>query len=257
MIRSIVFIGAGNVATHMAMAVKAAGYDVTQIYSRSESSAATLAARIGCRYTTDKSSVDKADLYICSVKDDAIADAVRGINFGDSIVAHTAGSIPISVLEPYASNRAVLYPMQSFSKQKPIDWNLLTIYLETSDSSIEPDLRQLIDNMGSNCTLANSDKRRKLHIAAVLVSNFSNELYAMADRLLSEQGLDFRAMLPLIDETARKVHTMRPKEGQTGPAIRHDHKVQDSHMAMLNGIDRDIYALLSKAIEEEPEIIRK
>jgi hypothetical protein len=58
-------------------------------------------------------------------------------------------------------------------------------------------------------------------------------------------------MLPLVDETARKVHELAPRDAQTGPAVRGDQNVMQMQAAMLADKSdvKQIYELLSNDIQ--------
>lgn len=246
----VVIIGAGRVAWNLVPAIKSAGYKLLQIFSLHESSCKTLGEKNGVPYTSDKSQIKPADLYICCVKDDAIGDAVNGIDFGHGIVAHTAGSVEMDILQPFAKRYGVIYPMQSFSKERTVDFSNIPFYVEGCDKECRDELCKFAASLGSRVYDCNSLQRKKLHIAAVFASNFVNHMYAIADKLLTDEGLNFNELLPLIDETAAKVHLLRPNVAQTGPAARHDERILSAHIDCLEDMEKEIYRLLSQSIQK-------
>lgn len=248
--QSVVIIGAGRVAWNLVPAIAESGYRILTVYSLHEESCRQLGEKYGVPYTNDKHRIPPADLYICSVKDDAITDAVEGMDFGNGILVHTAGSVDMEVLKPFAGKYGVLYPLQSFSKQRRVDFSTLPFYVEACNEECLAELSGFARKMGSRVYPCNSVQRKKLHIAAVFASNFVNHMYALADKILTEEGLDFSELLPLIDETAAKVHSVRPQAAQTGPAVRHDAKILSSHIQCLDGYGKEIYTLVSKSIQD-------
>ena len=79
-----------------------------------------------------------------------------------------------------------------------------------------------------------------------------NHCYHLSACVLEQQGIPFKVMLPLIDETARKVHQLHPHDAQTGPAVRYDQNVIERQMAMIDDEKtRQIYELLSKSIHDK------
>ena len=117
--KRIVLIGAGNVATHLGVALKRAGQEVAQVYSRTEASASVLAERLGVPFTTSLDEVvSEADLYIVSVKDAVLQELLPSVVKGreGALFVHTAGSMPMDVWKGIAIRYGVLYPMQTFSK---------------------------------------------------------------------------------------------------------------------------------------------
>ena len=143
--------------------------------------------------------------------------------------------------------------MQSFSKQRAVDFSEVPFFVEADSQDGVSRLKKLAGLLGSKVYEASSEQRKYLHIAAVFASNFTNHMYALAARLLGKNQLSFSALLPLIDETARKVHELSPHEAQTGPALRYDENVINHHLHMLSDEPRlqEVYRLLSRSIHEE------
>ena len=251
----IVFIGAGNIATNLAKALYRNGFRIVQIFSRTEEAAKTLAQKVEAEYTTDLSKVTAhAQLYIVSLKDDAFLELLPQIteNKGDALLVHTAGSIPMSIWEGKASRYGVLYPMQTFSKGREIDFREVPFFIESNSSDDMELLKAIASVLSDRVYDANSEQRKSLHLAAVFTSNFTNHMYVLAAELLKKYHLPFDVMLPLIDETARKVHLLEPFCAQTGPAMRYDVNVINKHLDML--VDepemREIYRLISESIHQ-------
>lgn len=253
--KRVVLVGAGNVATHLGMALQQAGYEVLQVYSRTEASASALADQLKVPYTVSLEELSgEADLYIVSVKDAVLQSLLPSVVKGreGALFVHTAGSIPMNVWEGIAPRYGVLYPMQTFSKQRAVDFNSVSFFLEASSTEDLERLKTLASSLTPKVYEANSDQRMSLHVAAVFACNFTNHMYALCARLLDKYGMPFEAMLPLIDETARKVHQLAPKEAQTGPAVRRDENVMNKHLEIL-AEEPDLYGLyekISKSIQQ-------
>lgn len=245
----IVLIGSGNVASALAREL-----EITQCYARKENSAKEMAQLARCAYTTSLETVVKdADLYLISISDDAIEpfceELTRRIS-SHAIVAHTSGTMPIDAL--CAPRRAVFYPLQRFVKGKEVHFSEIPLLVEGSTKEVEETMVVLAKQHSERVETVSSDKRRELHIAAVLACNFTNHLYALAWRYLQEKGLSFDLMKPLIKECVEQVlqHKGDIAELQTGPAAREDHKTMDAHLAMLRDDEnlKNIYTILSKSI---------
>lgn len=250
---SIVFIGAGNLATNLAKALYCKGFRIVQVYSRTEESARTLAQAVEAAYTTDLSSVaGDARLYIVSLKDAAFVELLPQIVSGKkgALWVHTAGSIPMNIWEGQADRYGVFYPMQTFSKQRAVDFQDIPVFVESNSVEDIRFLKEIASALSERVYEATSEQRKSLHLAAVFTCNFTNHMYALASDLLKKYQLPFEVMLPLIDETARKVHELEPRLAQTGPAIRYDENVINSHLQMLADEPEmhEIYELISKNI---------
>ena len=256
---SIVFIGAGNLATNLAKALYDNGFRIIQVYSRTEESARALAQVVEATYTTDLSSVvTDAQLYIVSLKDAAFVQLLPEIvaRKENALWVHTAGSIPMDVWADKVNRYGVLYPMQTFSKQRVVDFQHIPIFVESNSEADTRFLKAVASVLSKQVYEATSEQRKNLHLAAVFTCNFTNHMYALAADLLEKYNLPFDVMLPLIDETARKVHELTPHEAQTGPAVRYDENVISNHLAML--VDspalQEIYKLMSKSIHEHHQL---
>lgn len=250
---SIVFIGAGNLATNLAKALYRKGFRIEQIYSRTEESARSLAQMVEAEYTTELSAVvEDAQLYIVSLKDAAFVQLLPEIVTGKSsaLWVHTAGSISMDVWEGQVERYGVFYPMQTFSKQREVDFRDIPIFVESHSEADTQLLKDIASALSERVYEATSEQRKSLHLAAVFTCNFTNHMYAMAAELLKKYQLPFEVMLPLIDETARKVHELAPHDVQTGPAVRYDENVINAHLQMLADEPemQKLYRLISENI---------
>lgn len=232
----ITLIGAGNLATNLGMALVKAGRSISQVYSRTMTSAEMLANQLGAQPTNDIDSVNNnADIYIVALKDSVVATLLPSLAKGreERLFVHTAGSLPAEIFKPYLQRYGVFYPMQTFSKSRIVDFKQIPCFIEADSPASLACIRQLAASLSDKVMELDSEKRRYVHLAAVFACNFSNLCYHLADKVLEMENIPFDVMLPLIDETARKVHEMSPAEAQTGPAIRYDRNVINAHLALL------------------------
>lgn len=250
----IVLIGAGNLATHLGKALHAAGHDMVQVFSRTMQSAETLASLLDAEPLTDMAQVrDDADVYIFSVKDSALEQLISQLCGGEKkVFLHTAGSMPMSVFRGKALHYGVLYPMQTFSKQREVDFSIIPCFIEANDEFALKQIEGLAGQISHRVFQLSSEDRKYLHLSAVFACNFANHCYAASQKLLQQHGIPFDVMLPLIDETAAKVHGMTPKEAQTGPAVRYDENVIGKQIQLLENQPyfQKIYDCMSKSIHE-------
>ncbi len=255
----VVLIGAGNLATNIGVALLNAGHNILQVYSRTKVSADTLADMIGCSSVSSIEEVcNDADIYIVAVKDSVISDILPALCSGekkDRVFVHTAGSIPMDVFDGHAAHFGVLYPMQTFSKARIVDFNSIPCFIEGNDDIALTTVRALADSISEKIYNLSSDDRKYLHLSAVFACNFVNHCYDIASEILASHNIPFDVMLPLIDETAKKVHILTPREAQTGPAVRYDKNVINSQMNLLadNADFQKIYMQISNGIHKMTE----
>ncbi|MDR2138623.1 MAG: DUF2520 domain-containing protein [Tannerella sp.] len=249
----VVFIGSGNVATHLSVAMQKAGYTIGQIYSRHETNARTLAGRLHCDWTAKTSEITStADLYVFAAKDDALPELLAQMPVNNALWIHTAGSIPMHVFKGYTTHYGVLYPLQTFSKNRNTDFRRVPCLIEALLPEDETRLHEIAVRLSDNVRTLSSEKRKFVHLAAVFACNFSNHMYVLAGKLVEEQGLSSNILLPLIDETAAKIHALSPSDAQTGPALRGDRKILEHHLALLSDpAMREMYQLISNHIYNE------
>jgi predicted short-subunit dehydrogenase-like oxidoreductase (DUF2520 family) len=247
----IVIIGAGNVATQLGIALHKEGYLISQVYSRTNKSATALAKKINAEAISDLKKLNTtATIYIIAVKDDAISKIAKQLKLKDKIIVHTSGSIPLEVLKNCSKNYGVFYPLQTFSKDKKVDFKNIPICIEANNKATLNTLTYFAKSISNNVQKANSEQRKVLHVAAVFACNFSNHLYSIANDILTQNKLSFDLLKPLIEETTDKIKNNLPAKMQTGPAIRGDKKTMNAHLKLLKR-DKElttIYTLLSKSI---------
>ena len=243
----VTLVGAGKLGTQLyAKLICIKKIQVLEWYNRSSKKNKTIE---GITITNDVKKLKQSDLYIIAVSDDSI-EKVSRILPKDSFVVHTSGCISINKINQ--NRRGVFYPIQTFSEGRNIDFSTISIGLESKRKNDYMILEKLADYLGANCIHINSDQRKQLHLAAVLVNNFPNYLYAEAEELCIEQGLSFELLKPLLHETVSKLGQLRPSEAQTGPAVRYDKKTIKQHLRLLNKPHiKSIYKLLTNEIQKK------
>lgn len=247
----IVLLGSGNVATHLGLALKKAGHHILQIWSRNHVNAKKLANKIDAQVAPQLSLINlAADLYILAVSDDAIQEVAKSLPIHHQLLVHTSGSTDLAILEGVSSKIGVLYPIQTFSKTKKIDFKKIPIAIEGNTTGVLQTLMILAKSLSGKVIEMNSIQRTTLHMAAIFACNFTNHLYHIADEILQKQDLSFDLLRPLIAETAEKVQKYNPSDVQTGPAIRGDQAILNKHIELLknNPSVLELYQNLSQRI---------
>lgn len=249
---NIVIIGTGNTATVLGKKFKEAGHRIVQVFGREASAASKLAYQFDTESTNYWSVIRKdADVYIVAVADDAIHDVAKHVRVPGKVVAHTAASVKKDILKPMSHHYGVFYPLQSLRKDMS-QLPEIPVFIDASDDVARKKLEQLAHSVSKEqVVLADDDKRAKIHVAAVLVGNFTNHLYKLAEDYCKKEGIDFKQLIPLIEETALRLKTISPSEAQTGPAIRHDEATINQHLVLLEKYPqlKLIYEVITKSIQ--------
>jgi predicted short-subunit dehydrogenase-like oxidoreductase (DUF2520 family) len=250
---NIIIIGTGNAATVLGKKFRKAGHRIIQVFGRDASAASKLAYQFDTESTNYWSVIRKdADFYLIAVADEAINEVAKHVNVPGKVVAHTAGSVKKDVLRNMSHHYGVFYPLQSLRKDAD-ELPDTPIFIDASDEVAKQKLEQLAQSISKEQVMvANYDVRSKMHIAAVFVSNFTNHLYKLAEDYCKKEGIDFKQLIPLIEETAFRLKTISPAQTQTGPAIRHDEPTIQKHLASL-----EKYPQLKKIYEVMTESIQK
>jgi len=247
----LTIIGSGNVATHVAAALKNAGHHIIQVYSRDAHNAALLAYHVKAEPVNDLNDINAdTGLFIIAVNDDAIESIAQALAVHNVPMVHTSGATPLSVLQKYSQNCGVFYPLQTFSKTREVDFRTVPLCLEASNDAVYPLITSLARDISNNVYDISSEQRKVLHLAAVFANNFPNYLYYAAQQIVEQHQMNFDMLRPLILETAQKVQQIPPQQAQTGPAVRDDQKTMAAHLALLpqNGDMHTLYELLSQLI---------
>jgi predicted short-subunit dehydrogenase-like oxidoreductase (DUF2520 family) len=248
----IVIIGTGNTSAILGKKLKEAGHSILQVYGRNSTAASILA------YELDSESINyqciinqQADIYILAVSDNAIEDVLSKLNLPKKLIVHTAGSVSLNALQPFSPHYGVFYPLQSLKKGVS-DSPDIPILIDANDEYTLNILETLAKSISTSVTVANDVNRLKLHLAAVFCNNFVNHIYHLIQKYCEEEGLDFRLLTPLIQETANRLKHNSPAHSQTGPAIRNDVNTLNKHLSLLNTHShlKELYELLTHSIQK-------
>ena len=247
------FIGAGNVAWHLAPAFDNAGFPVREVFSRNPENAKKLARRL---YEADVRkdldfSESECELFIISISDDSLEEVVQEVILPEkAIVAHTSGTQPLSVLGYLAaSGIGVFYPLQTFSKAKKVDLGAVPIFIEGEDPETVEYLENLASRFSRTVNRLSTADRKVLHLAAVFACNFTNHMFTISKNILENRGLEFEYLHPLITETINKSLDIGPENSQTGPAARSDFNLMQQQLSLLSDSElEEIYRVISEHI---------
>ncbi len=247
---NVVFLGFGNLNYHLCHALsKAEGVTVKQVFNRNF--IGFLSPLDTIPFTDDISEIMDADVYIIGIPDDAIASFSESLPFRGKLTVHTSGGVAMNTLSD-KNRRGVFYPLQTFSKKRDVDFANIPICLESENPDDLNLLRILANTISENVVEISSEKRVKLHLAAVFVNNFVNYLYQIGNDILENENLPFDLLKPLILETASKIEDLSPAEAQTGPAKRNDKKTIEKHLDLLENIEhKKFYEQFTEALKNQ------
>ncbi len=255
---NITLIGAGRIAWHLGRRLKAKGFPIRQVVSRTPEHAEKLAQTLGCEWTSDWAEVNAdTDWLLLAVRDDAIEDVamVLSANVPGAFATHTSGATPGAVLSPFFERYGVFYPLQSFSQDRVPVWSKIPFCVDARSDEDLLLLKKIAKTIGNLVYRVNDEQRASLHVAAVFANNFANRCFALAEQILDEKGLPFEMLHPLMEETLAKALHDSPAKMQTGPAMRGDADTLKRHLELLKNHPEwsEIYRILSASINPEVE----
>ena len=228
----IVIIGAGNVAFHLIKSITNSGHQLVQIYNRTienineSTKKIPLSDSIGGIYPN-------ADIYIICVKDNAIEEIANQLKMNNKLVLHTSGNRTMDILQNSSSNYGIFYPIQSFTKDIPLNFKKVPIIIEANNAEALEMLKSFAESISERVIEMDLEKRQKLNIAGVFVNNFTNHLYHLMDEYLDKESIDFSILHPIIQNTVDKIKIKSPRACQTGPAIRKDQETIENQKKIL------------------------
>lgn len=246
----ISIIGSGNVATVLGRLLKQKNFTVEEVVSRNKIHAERLAQELNAHAIENIESLSKnSDVYIIAVNDDAVEKVSNKLNVDNKIAVHTCGSASIDILKNTSKNFGVLYPLQSLRKE--ISYAPVIPFLISANNEQTKDvIKKIASLLSNNVAEANDEQRLRYHLSAVIVSNFTNHLFVLADEYCKTNHLNFSLLLPLIQEIVRRLEAFHPAEMQTGPAIRGDISTIEKHLDLLKDFPqlKNIYQVISESI---------
>ncbi|HEX2394159.1 MAG TPA: DUF2520 domain-containing protein [Bacteroidales bacterium] len=259
-INSAIIIGAGNVAWHLGHSLLESGIKINAVVNRTESRGRQLANSLGTKYAnTIEDTGNVADLIILAVSDDVIANVACSTGFLKSgILVHTAGAVSMNVLSINATDFGVIYPLQTFTAGRKLNFRHIPLLLEASSKNVFESLNKLASRLSDHVMPMTSENRMIVHLAAVLSSNFPNHLFTLSEKILSGHGLSFSLLKPLLEETISKALSNGPAVSQTGPAVRGNEKIIKKHLKLLEKYPeiREVYKILSANIQGQKTALK-
>lgn len=249
---SITILGTGNLATHLFQAFNnAKNIEIQQVYGRNKKALKAFEAH-GTTTSFSLKDLLPSDIYVLSISDDSISEVSKSLSKREGLIVHTSGAVSLTAIK--GDRKGVFYPLQTFTKGKKVDFTEIPICVEAENKN---DL-QLLQSLGRSisqivCEIS-TEQRQKLHLSAVLVNNFPNHLFHLAQSICDENNIPFSLLKPLIFETVNKIRHLSPEEAQTGPAKRDDIMTMQRHMDQLQDpLQKKIYQLLSESIKAHYE----
>lgn len=247
----ITLVGAGNVAWHLGKAFSQKGFAINRVLDRTASSSKELAEELKAEYSgIPGDGIAGSDVCLICISDDAIVSVINQLNPGTCLLMHTAGSVSLDVFKDKAVNYGVLYPLQTFTRGRSLDYSRIPFLTEANTPENLNFINQLASAVSNRVTEADSNRRLYIHLAAIFASNFSNHMYAMAEKIALEYNMPFELLKPLIAETTAKAIDMSPHNAQTGPAARGNRSVIEKHLELLKDNPRlqEMYRVISDSI---------
>ena len=252
---AVALVGAGNLAWHLGIRLKEARHSVTQVVGRTPEKTKLLAKKLECPWTTNLKELNPdVSIIVLCVNDRAIETVVGRLSPGNALVVHTAGAVPMEVFGGKCSRYGVLYPLQSFSRERNPDFHDLPFCIEANTPGDLSFLESLVRSLSARPVKISSEQRALLHLAAVFANNFANYMFVAAFDILRKANVRQDILHPIMRETLEKAISIGPEKSQTGPAIRDEENIIKKHSELLSFSPeyRDLYHSVTHAINMHP-----
>lgn len=248
----IAIIGYGNLGFHLVNHLSEAGHTITQVFTRDKSK--TRISKYKIDFIDDLSLLNAdAEVYFLPVKDDALNEVAKQLSLKGKIVAHCSASVEMKILKNCSENFGVFYPLQSFSRDVEVDFKNIPILIEGVNKKTISVFKEIASSLSDEVIEVNQKQRLAVHVAAVFANNFSNYLFTVAEEILKHENISYKILLPLIEETVRKVKEQAPSKSQTGPAKREDDKTIQKHLKFLSDKKelKNLYSVITEQIKSK------
>ncbi len=250
----VVVVGSGNVASHLARRFMVSdGCELVQVISRNRIQGEVLASSCGLSYSSFEDEIESADYYILALKDDVVeqvAQRLMPLLPSGSVICHTSASLPLIECGRADVSSGRFYPLQTFTKGIEVDFDKITIFIESKCGKSSKNLVALSEMVARQGVESDGSVLKKIHLAATFANNFTNRMYQHANMILESAGVELDVLFPLIEEGVDKLvrTNLSPKELQTGAAARGDLNIIMEHRALLAGDELELYDLITKDI---------
>ena len=250
-INNITIIGSGNVGTEFGKKLYQAGYNIDGVFGYRIESGKNLAKETSSKFFSNKTEIpSESDLYLIALKDDLYIETLKDINLEGKLIIHTSGSLESKALNSFSNRWGCIYPLQSISKNRKVNWNSFKTYIEASNTKDENALIELCETLELNFSKADSNQRKKIHLAAVASNNFTYHLLSNIREFCEENKLEYQDFKNLISQSVDNSLLEKVYQLQTGPAKRKDVKLIENQIKMVkeNKNLKDIYELFTQQI---------
>lgn len=248
----ITFIGSGNIATHLALALYEQGDIIDQVFSPNPAHAALLANRVEAEQVNNIHNLrGNADVYVLAIPDNALYDVALDFHVDNALVLHTSGATSIEVLRNTSARYGVLWSPQSFVRDAAVEYAELPFCIEGNTPRVGDEIAAFIGRVSTHIFRTTQEQRQWLHLAAVFVNNFQNGLTAIAQKICREHDIPFEVLHPIMTTTVKRACYGDVRFQLTGPAVRNDTRTLATHRRMLAD-DKDslaVYDMLSEVLK--------
>jgi predicted short-subunit dehydrogenase-like oxidoreductase (DUF2520 family) len=253
----VAIIGAGRAGRALALALTRAGVPVRVCVRRPTQ----LPSPLECSLDPWNEVLGQSDVVLLAVPDDAIGDvasAIREAPLSQAVVLHVSGlrdRCALIALEGRARGLGSFHPLQTLAGDSEAAGRLRAAFavLEGDAAAVEAG-RGLASALDMEALVIEAARKPLYHAAAVLVSNYTVTLVAVAAKLARDAGVPAdaasRIFLPLLAGTVKNLELLGPASALTGPIRRGDVGTIEMHLDALDADDRRLYAMLGlRAVE--------
>ena len=262
---NVAIVGAGNLGTALALALREVGYRiesvVARIYGNSLARARRLATATGARAVVGSDEVKARILWLC-VPDGEIARAAASLAEGfqgrGRIALHSSGALGSETLEPLRRKGvavASVHPLMTFVRGSRPSLTGVSFAIEGDPVAVRAARRMVRDLGGESYSISRKEKKA-YHTWGTFASPLLTALLATTEEVAALAGVTKKAarqrMLPILLQTVRNYGKIGAAAGFSGPIVRGDVETVRRHLEVLRTrrVPRQVYVALARAAME-------
>jgi predicted short-subunit dehydrogenase-like oxidoreductase (DUF2520 family) len=259
----ITVVGAGNLASALAVSLRAAGYKIDQIISQKKPAsmrrARKLAREVGALAMPAVRAQIHAEIVWFCVPDAAIAGAAKSLaeaaNWSGKVALHSSGALTseeLAVLRLRGAAVASVHPLMTFVRGSRPSLVDVPFAIEGSRKAVRA-AGALIRNLHGKAFSIRKQHKEAYHAWGMFASPLLTALLANNERVAAAAGVTSRAarekMLPILKQTLVNYARLGAPGTFSGPIARGDVATVEKHLKVLLGVPsaREVYVALARA----------
>ena len=258
----VAIVGAGNLGTALALALRAAGYTIEALITHSRGEglkrAQRLAKRVGAHASNDPSDVRAELIWLCvpDAEIDRTAESLAGrLEWKGRIAFHSSGALTsdeLAALRGRGAAVASVHPLMTFVRGSQPSLTGVPFAVE-GDARAVGLARRLVKDLGGRAHSIRKEDKAAYHAWGTFASPLLTALLATTERVAVLAGVKRKAarerMIPILRQTLANYAAWGAAGAFSGPIVRGDVDTVKRHLRVLRSSPaaREVYSELASA----------